>query len=270
MKFHLISGLPRSGSTLLAAILKQNPRFTAGMSSPVASLYAALESAMAQRNEGAVFVTDEQRKVILRSVFENFYSDTATGYYHGCNHSAAGRVVFDTNRGWTAKMPALAQLYPDAKVICCVRDLAWIMDSFERLHARNPFEPSGIYGFQPGTTIYGRCGMLGGGSGVVGHALDGLREACAGEFKDRLLLVEYEDLCKTPAEVLARIYAFIGEETFAHDFNSVEYSASEFDRNLGARGLHDVKGAVEWRERKTILPPDLFSRYADDQFWRAA
>jgi hypothetical protein len=37
--FHFISGLPRAGSTLTAAILRQNPRFHAGMSSPVASLF---------------------------------------------------------------------------------------------------------------------------------------------------------------------------------------------------------------------------------------
>ncbi|MBR8827105.1 MAG: hypothetical protein DSM107014_04230 [Gomphosphaeria aponina SAG 52.96 = DSM 107014] len=35
---HLISGLPRSGSTLLAGILRQNPNFHAGMSSPVGGL----------------------------------------------------------------------------------------------------------------------------------------------------------------------------------------------------------------------------------------
>ncbi|MBU0835751.1 MAG: sulfotransferase, partial [Gammaproteobacteria bacterium] len=28
--YHFISGLPRSGSTLLAALLRQNPRFHAG------------------------------------------------------------------------------------------------------------------------------------------------------------------------------------------------------------------------------------------------
>ena len=32
---HFISGLPRAGSTLLAALLRQNPRFSAGMTSPV-------------------------------------------------------------------------------------------------------------------------------------------------------------------------------------------------------------------------------------------
>lgn len=257
MKLHFISGLPRSGSTLLAAILKQNPRFfTVGMSSPVASLYGAKEAVMSQQNEGAVYIDDEQREDLLRGEFEIYYK------------RQQDKVVFDTNRGWTAKMPALSRLYSDAKVICCVRPLGWVMDSFERLHTRNPFEPSGIYGHSPGTTVYSRCAMLGSSNGNVGHALDALREACAGEFKDRLLLVEYEDLCKTPADMLAKIYAFIGEEAFEHDFNSVEYSASEFDRNIGARGLHDVKGAVRWTPRETILPPDLFSRYTDDQFWR--
>jgi sulfotransferase len=32
---HFIAGLPRSGSTLLVALLRQNPRFAARISSPV-------------------------------------------------------------------------------------------------------------------------------------------------------------------------------------------------------------------------------------------
>ena len=47
---HFISGLPRSGSTLLAAILRQNPRFHAGMTSPVGAMYMALERSMSRQN----------------------------------------------------------------------------------------------------------------------------------------------------------------------------------------------------------------------------
>ncbi|MEG3936419.1 MULTISPECIES: sulfotransferase [unclassified Microcoleus] len=35
MNSHFISGLPRSGSTLLAALLRQNPRFHGAMTSPL-------------------------------------------------------------------------------------------------------------------------------------------------------------------------------------------------------------------------------------------
>jgi sulfotransferase len=38
-RFHFISGRPRSGSTLLSAILSQNPRFNAGVSSPLAAFF---------------------------------------------------------------------------------------------------------------------------------------------------------------------------------------------------------------------------------------
>jgi hypothetical protein len=40
----MISGLPRSGSTLLAAILRQNPCFHASVSTPLADLVATKET----------------------------------------------------------------------------------------------------------------------------------------------------------------------------------------------------------------------------------
>ena len=45
-RFHFISGLPRSGSTLLAAILRQNPRFSAGMSSSLCPLFTSAINVM--------------------------------------------------------------------------------------------------------------------------------------------------------------------------------------------------------------------------------
>jgi sulfotransferase len=55
---HFISGLPRSGSTLLAALLRQNPRLHAGMTSPVATIYTAVEGALSRRHETSVFIND--------------------------------------------------------------------------------------------------------------------------------------------------------------------------------------------------------------------
>lgn len=76
---HFISGLPRSGSTLLAALLRQNPRFTAGMTSPVGSLFNAMLRETSQRNETAVFVDDDMRIRLLRGVFDAVYAR------HGAN-----------------------------------------------------------------------------------------------------------------------------------------------------------------------------------------
>ncbi len=48
----------------------------------------------------------------------------------------------------------------------------------------------------------------------------------------------------------------------------MEFNAQNFDAQLGIDGLHRVHPKVEPRPRQTILPPDLFERYAKLTFWR--
>jgi sulfotransferase len=254
---HFISGLPRAGSTLLAGILRQNPRFHAGMTSPVGSMYMALETAMSRRNDTALFIDEAQRRAVLKGLFANYYEAI---HPH--------KLVFDTNRAWCTKLPALMQLFPAARVICCVRHIGWIMDSIERLVRRNAFELSGMFGFEPGFTVYTRVGRLAASDGLVGYALDALREGFYGEQAATLILVEYQALTRAPQETLQHLYTMLGEPQFAHDFENVEYQAEDFDLALGARGLHTVRRRVEWVERQSVLPPPLFERFAGDMFWR--
>ena len=39
------------------------------------------------------------------------------------------------------------------------------------------------------------------------------------------------------------------------------------DEVLGAPGLHTVRRKVEFVERPSVLPPDLFARFENDAFW---
>ena len=125
---HFISGLPRSGSTLLAAILRQNPMFHADMSSAVGPLFQRLLWGMGAQTEAAALLRPGQRPEILKGLFDSYYKSV---------HPE--KIVFDTSRLWCSKMEALAELFPAARVIVCVRELAWIMDSFERITRKNPF-----------------------------------------------------------------------------------------------------------------------------------
>ena len=255
MNIHFISGLPRSGSTLLAAILRQNPRFHAGMTSPVGGVFLKMLEAVSRKNEAASFITDEQKRDLCAGVFENYY------------RSVDRPVIFDTNRLWCAKMPAVASLFPEAKIICCVRDVRWIMDSIERIYRANAFDLSGIFGFEAGGTVYSRVNALAQSSGIVGFAMDALKEACFGLNRSKLLIVGYEAIARHPADTMAEVYRFLGEEEFAHDFENVEYEAVDFDLSLGTPGLHTVRRKVSFQPRATILPPDLFDRFAQDAFW---
>jgi sulfotransferase len=253
---HFISGLPRSGSTLLAAILRQNPHFHAGMSSPVGSLFMALQAAMSRRNEASVFIDESQKRELLKGLFDN--------YYYSIHPK---QLVFDTNRAWCSKLPTLVRLFPDSKVVCCVRHVPWIMDSIERLIRENAFELSGIFGFESLNTVYTRVNRLAASDGLVGLAIDALREAFWGENSNRLILIGYEALAKDPVDTLKRLYSFLKEPWYEHDFNNVEYEADDFDFALGTPNLHKVRRKVEWINRTSVLPPELFNRFANDAFW---
>jgi sulfotransferase len=226
------------------------------MTSPVGHIYLAMLAAVSRRNEAAVFISEVQKRELLRGVFRNYYDPIA-----------AGKVVFDTNRMWCTKLPALADHFPDAKVICCVRSISWIMDSIERLVRKNIFDLSGIFGFESAGTVYTRVNRLASSDGMVGFALDALREAYFGEFADRLIVVSYQALTRAPKDTMALLYDFIGEPYFNHDFENVEYDADEFDLPLGSPGLHTVRRRVEYIERQTILPVELFQRFENDAFW---
>jgi sulfotransferase len=254
---HFISGLPRSGSTLMSAILRQNPRFHAGMSSPVASLFEGVLAQVSAGSELSTMVDQAQRARLLRGLFDS--------YYDGVKQP----VIFDTNRAWTSQLPALMTLFPDAKIICCVRDVAWVMDSIERQFRNNAFENTRLFNnAAERSTVYTRVEALANANRMVGFPWHALREACFSDYATRLVLVEYDLVAARPAEVFKLIYDFLGEVPFQHDFSNVEYDAPAFDAQLGLDGLHRVHPKVEARPRQTILPPDLFERYSKLAFWR--
>jgi len=259
-KAHFISGLPRSGSTLLAAILRQNPRFHASMTSPVGGLVERMLEAMSEDNEFSVFISSEQKRALIMSIF--------SAYYHP---QAEKEVIFDTNRLWCSKLPLIRELFPEAKVICCVRNIAWIMDSIELLIRRNAFDVSRLFN-NPAerATVYSRTEALSQGSRLVGYAYNALKEAFYSEQSASILLVDYDLLTKGPAKTMSLIYQFLGEEPFEHDFDNVEYQEPEFDKKLKTQGLHQVRAKVEFKPRKTILPPDLFERFDGLSFWTEA
>lgn len=257
-KVHFISGLPRSGSTLLSALLKQNPRYHAAVTSPLGLLLITAMNKMSNGGEFGVFFNDARRHAILKGIFEGYYAEVQRD-----------RVVFDTNRTWTARASILGRLYPDCRVICCVRDIGWIIDSLERQLRKNPLQFSRVFNFQPGPTVYARTGMLMDfEKGLIGLALSSLREAWFSEEAGRLIAIDYDHLASEPEPVLRRLYQELGEPWFDHDFNNVAHDEPDYDLQLGMPGLHKVREKVSLERRQLSIPPDVFSKHSNLSFWR--
>lgn len=255
-QYQFITGLPRAGTTLLSAILNQNPKFQASISGPLARFTRAIidqSSAMSgYRHQCPV----EKRLKIIHGIFDNYYDDVSKD------------VFFDTNRGWSSLTPLIKTLYPKSKIIMCVRDLPWVLDSFEQLFRKNALDKSLMVPEEYSATVYERCDYLMRTDSTVGFAYQSLKQAITSNEKPSIFILEYEQLCKNPEGMIKALYNFIGQPHFAHDFDNVESSYDEFDQDVNLSGLHSTRKKVEWVERKMILPPDIQHKFSGMEVWR--
>lgn len=255
-KFYFISGLPRSGTTLLSTILNQNPKFQASISGPLARFVRAVIEQSSAQGGYRHQCPEDKRKKIIEGIFNGYYDD------------ASKEVFFDTNRGWGLLLPTIKDLFPYTKVIMCVRDIPWILDSFETLARKNPYSVSTMFSEPENTNVYTRCQTLMRDDRTVGFAYMALKHAITSAEKNMLMLVEYEQLCKFPKETIQALYKFIGQPYFEHDFNNVETSYDEFDSDVNLKGLHTTRKKIEWIPRETIIPPDIWQHFSNMEVWR--
>jgi sulfotransferase len=255
-KYYFISGLPRSGSTLLSSILKQNPRFTANISDPLhdyaRNILTTTHASVGM--ESAVPIP--KRQELIKGLFSAFYQD-------------GNEVCFNTNRAWTAQTSLLKDLFPYTKIIVCIRDVPWILDSFEQLNSKNPYTIKALYHHQDFGTVYHRANsLMDPNNGYVAGPLTCLKQSLFSNEKNMLCVVDYDALAKRPEDTLRKVYQFIDQPYYDHDFDDVEDSYDEFDEQTNIIGLHTVRKKVEYKQRKPIIPSDLWQQNSGHSFWK--
>lgn len=255
-KYHLTCGLPRAGTTLLGTILKQNPRFSASISGPLARFTRAIITESSTQGGYRFECPPEKRKKLIGGLFDNYHDEPGK------------EVFFNHNRGWPLLLPAVKDLYPDLKVLMCVRDIGWILDSFETLQRKNPYTFTTMFSPEENTNVYTRCETLLNPGRTLGFAYNCVKQGITSEHKNSIMIIEYETLCKQPEMMMKAIYNFINEPYFEHDFNNVEASYDEFDEDVQLPGLHTTRRKVEFIPRETIIPPDIWNMTNGMEVWR--
>jgi len=255
--YYFISGLPRSGSTLLSTILKQNPEFYADIGSPLLRLVENTIEFISG-SESNLIITEQRRKNILYSLFDGYYSFVEKP------------VVFDSCRSWTKNTTLLKELFPNTKILCCVRDITWIINSFEIITKKNPFYSNLLVKPELNGNVFSRSdGMMDNNSGIIASPWIALQEGFALN-PEMIYFVEYNNLCKNPENEMRNIYNFLEKPYYSHDFDGVEYSNPEFDLYANIKDLHTVRKKVEYKEQKKVLPPEVWEKYEsmNMEFWK--
>lgn len=193
----------------------------------------------------------------MRGIFQSYYETVQED-----------QVIFDTNRSWSGRLPLLGELFPRGRIICCVRQVSWVIDSIERLVRRNAMQPSKMFNHKSGGSVYSRVEtLMDPQTGLIGLAWNNLREAWFSELATQLIVLTYENFVEDPSGVLKRLYQLLDEPNFVHDLNHLDYDEQGYDADLGTPGLHRVRPKVAMEARLSCLPPDLFAKYNDVNFW---
>lgn len=251
MKFNVITGLPRSGSTLLCNILNQNPRFYASTTSLLPFLLNGVVHGLSTTIEAKAMLqadrsgTEQRVRDVLRAMVENWYREIQSP------------VIFDKSRAWSSSALLLKELYPASNILVTVRDLRSVCASAEKQHRRTALFDDAPD--PPSRTMYYRADKLFSPTGLIGSAIVGvedmLRRRPAGA-----IFVRYESLANDPAAEMASIYRLLGEPEFQHDFEHIVNTAGDPDAFYLYKFPHEGCGKVQaedpeqWRQ---YLSPDI-------------
>jgi len=246
-QIHFLSGVPRSGSTVLAAILNQNKQTHVSTTSGVVFALDALANVW--HSQGLLGENDKERTKLSRTmgaVVDTFYEDYEEP------------VIIDKGRGWPIPtiLSAMTQVLGEKpKIIATVRSIPDCMASLVRVA-----KPDDLDEF-----IY---------SGILSTHLKAAYISLQTGYEfapECFCIVEYEDLVADPKAQLARIHEFLDLPDFEYDFTAIDgTSVQEDDEQIhGYKGMHDIQPVLAKQHNED--PKDVlkhhYTTFCQPEFW---
>jgi sulfotransferase len=258
---HFIAGLPRSGSTLLTNILKQNPKVHGESVSSLSSIFGSINASWSSMETNQEYNNTDAKVGVLKSVLQGYYSHIDKPF------------VIDKDRGWIPLLPQVeAILDRKVKIVVCVRNPAEILTSFERLRKDNPlFFTKADSSLREGSNIASRAYYYAGPEGAMGLSHRNIKDAITMGYLDRFLFIDYNRFCNSPKSQTKRIYEFLELPAYEHDFENIVQTEVYNDMAIGLPNLHKVKPSLD---RTTVncveyLGLDIYEQYNREIFWNA-
>ena len=236
-----LSSIPRSGSTLLTALLNQRPDVYASPTSNLFTTMGAVVKSWEQNPSTKASGAKEEDIIRILQGIQNARYDT-------------DKLVFDKGRGWAAQsiIKTMIKVQGDVKIVATVRPVVECLASLAKL-----MKPENI-------TDFCKRGAM------AEHLFEAYKTMKTGyeECPDNFLFIEYDDLVCDPQFQLNRIAEFVGLDPFVHDFDNIEDS-KELDEIWGVEDLHKVRQKISKQKysAKHILGQSLWNFYQGGEFW---
>jgi sulfotransferase len=237
---YFLSGLPRSGSTLLGSILSQHPKIQATPTSPLADLLCWIDVGFSKFDAQYTYDKENISYNTYNSIISNFYNHIHKPY------------ILDKHRGWCKNISAIEKFINQTpKIIATNRRVSEVLSSFIILLEKNKYDnfvDSHLMREGKDITVNNRidCIWRNYVSDTYESLVYGLRHN-----PQNIHLVDYNDLINKPKKIIKNIYDFLEIEPHEHDFSNIlNTCAEDKDYAWGIENLHQIRTKLE-----RISPP---------------
>jgi sulfotransferase len=259
--YHFMSGLPRSGSTVLSAILNQNPDVYASPQTDLVSLLYTLESSIPE--------LEGYKAGLLHQGFASVMHNMANTFYDHIDKP----VIIDKNRGWGTPYNwdnLSPYVSAEGKVILTMRPILEVLASFvkvsrqsQKITKRQQYLNPNLWVSNYRNESDAVVDNLMMPNGEIDRALFSIANLL-NNHKDRVHLVWFDDLLDRPQATMSSIYSFLELDNFDHNFSKIVAVDKHDDlAGYGVAGLHDVKKKLS---RPKTDPANYLSDYSIQKY----
>jgi len=246
----LLAGLPRSGSTLLGTLLNQNSNIYVPHTSPFVEILWRNYSIWNDESYAEDFMGSKMQNhkiPYLKKLFES--------YFTGLTDKP---IIIDKGRSWeaVANIKMFQEIFETKpKIICPVRNVEEIVASYKSLYLHNnkDWSVEFLKGNRFETPFFN------------------LKNTWNSEFKDCLLLIEYNSLIQEPQKTMEQIYDFINQPYYQHNFDNIVSSdpLKEVETFYGLKGMFDLHKKLQRSQTSIdILTEKEYNAYTNKNFWK--
>ena len=250
--FFLVA-LPRSGNTLFASVMNQNPNIACTANSVTLEIIKDLHL-LKQTDIFKNYPDHKSLDNVLESVFDNYYKDWPQKYIID-----RGPVTTPDN------LMVMKKYYKKPfKVIVLWRNLIDVLASYMQWYTENPDAFPNRHGHK---TDLDKLLMLMNAEGVIAKQLDAVKNALQPEHRDMCYFIKYDDFVLNPEGHLKGLYKFLNIEYYPHYFENlkqVNNNGIEYDDKIVGSNMHKVwPGKIRKIYNPYIekIPQDIKEKY---------
>jgi len=226
-KLFFLIAQPRSGNTLFASIMNQNPDIACTANSITLEIMKRLYL-LKEDNTFKNFPDHNSLDNVLSSVYDNYYKDWPQ------------RIIIDRGPVLTDGNMRLMPKYfkKNFKCIVLLRDLMDVLASYIKWYTENP----DAFVNKFGSNDEEKLTFLMKDDGAIAKELKALQNSL--NYPHLCLYIKYDDLVTNPEPEIKKIYQLLDEPYYPHrfiDLDQININGLSYDDNVLGRNMHTVK-----------------------------